>query len=88
MQRTYDPNSKYVENGRRTPQASSLGNLLLGHFDKFTGKTFDQVANEVIASDWKPPKSQLYKTPAEKKKFLGGYFTHLVSEGYLREVIE
>lgn len=86
MSSQYHPDTKYVDCGKRTPKENSLGNLLLDHFDRHSGKTFQQVANEMIESNWKPPKSVQYSTPEEKKKFLHGYFTDLVREKYLRPI--
>jgi hypothetical protein len=79
----YDPDTRYIDSGRRTPQAHTVGNMLLDYFHSTKGRTFDEVVDAVIASGWKPQKSKLYNDRTEKSIYLRGYLTWLVSNGYL-----
>ncbi|MEN8206934.1 MAG: hypothetical protein ABFS24_13110 [Pseudomonadota bacterium] len=79
----YNPETLYIDSGRRTPQEHTVGNMLLGYFHQTKGRTFEEMIDAVIASGWKPQKSELYNDRPEKSRYLRGYLVWLASNDYL-----
>ena len=79
---------KYIDAGKRTAGAESAYNVFLDTFVSSTeARTKEDIANRIIASDWRPPTSEHYKFRQEKIDFLMGYLNKMAVDGFLKQKI-